>query len=133
MPEDEKHEYIRCAYCVALCGWKLANERYRDFFVNLVQNDRQTFLDFLRRETVFAHLSCPLTNVSLFIKWMNLWKESQINYKVSTPQLSFCLLLAFDIGLSVNTMRNYIASCRMDTDELVDLLKYVRMANIDDC
>lgn len=133
MSETEQQEYYRCAYCMALCNWMVVNDRYRDFLNNLVQNDRQAFLDYLKKETILGQLSCPLTNVALFIKWMNLWKESQINYKVSNVQFSFSLLLAFDIRLKHKVLSGRVATCHLDTDELVELLKYVRLANTDDC
>lgn len=133
MPEEQQLEYRHHAYELTLHNWLAMNETYRVFLINLVQNDRQAFLDFLKKETILGQLCCPLTNVTLFIKWMNLWKESQRNYNVSNVQLSFSLLLSFDIRLKERVLSSYLATCRLDTDELVELFKYVRMANIDDC
>ncbi len=61
--------------------------------------------------------------LNLFLKVFNLWMQPYKNHKSSYTEISFSLLLAFDMDVSVKYLADKIRYARMDSFDFVDLME----------
>ncbi|MDH6358180.1 hypothetical protein [Parabacteroides sp. PF5-9] len=121
---QEKTNYYRKAYTMAVYHWEELPGWYRTFLINLVQHDWQQFLDYLHRETILGELTYSLEEPQLFKKVFNLLEKNRKNHKVSFNHLGFCILLSFKYSLKISTLGDCIRTARFTPEELMDMLQY---------
>lgn len=126
---DEKDERIRQVFRIALHEWKEVNDTYRLFMKNLITANRQLFICFYCSETVMGALLHPCGCVETLVLFFVLWHTYEIKVKTSVRHLLFCMLLVFDIPLSLRSLSNYVSRLRLSPGELLDI--YAR-AKIED-
>lgn len=123
MLPEERTLFMDRTFGLALAGWPELTGPYRAFMVRLIKANRQSFVDYVRHKTVLGELLCGLDETDLFLKIVNLWMQPHDEQKPSYTELSFSLLLAFDMDLSVKYLGDKIRYARMDAFDFADLLE----------
>jgi len=129
LSSEERDERIRQIFRISLNEWRDINETYRLFLKNLIISNRQLFICFYRTETVMGELLHPCGCIETLVLFFVLWHSYEIKVKTSIRYLLFCMLLVFDIDLSLRTLSNYVSRQRISPGELLDI--YAR-AKIED-
>lgn len=119
-------------YGLALSGWSDLSFAYRRFLLRLIKSERQLFIDYIRQDTVLGELLYNLKAPDLFKKMIHLLECPTQKRNPSYTELSFSLLLGFQIPLKVKTLSDQIRYARPDTDELLELYGKAEINNIDE-
>lgn len=123
MSPIERAILIKATYSLAFAGWSDLNPMYRGFLVCLIKSERQQFIDYVRNETVLGQFFYELQDIELFLKMVNLLERPCTNHKTAYTELSFSLLLSFNINLSVKYLSDKIRYARADSFDLTEVLE----------
>lgn len=123
MSPIERAILIKATYGLAFAGWSDLNPMYRGFLVCLIKSERQQFIDYVRNETVLGQFFYELQDIELFLKMVNLLEQPCTNHKTAYTELSFSLLLSFNINLSVKYLSDKIRYARADSFDLTEVLE----------
>ena len=123
MPAEEQQAFRRKTYAIALSEWNELNLPYRLFLVRLIKSERQEFLDYLHDETILGQFLYDMEELNLFLKVLNLLAKPCKNHKTSYTQLSFSLLLSFNMGLKIKTLSDKIRYAKADSFDFVELME----------
>ena len=123
LPLDERGVFCKMTYGVALSEWGSLTSVYRLFLVRLIKSERQCFVDYVRKETVLGQLLYEPVELNLLLKVFNLLEQPCKNNKSSYTELSFSLLLSFDIDLSVKYLSDKIRYSKADSFDFVELME----------
>ncbi|MCD7852004.1 MAG: hypothetical protein LUH63_21145 [Parabacteroides sp.] len=123
MPLEERGIFFDRTFGLALSGWMDLTVPYRLFLVRLIRTDRQRFVDYIRQKTVLGEFLYGMEELNLFLKVLNLWMQPYKNHKSSYTAISFSLLLAFDIDVSVKYLADKIRYSRMDSYDFAEFLE----------
>ena len=80
-------------------------------------------MDYVRQKTVFGEFLYRMDELNLFLKGLNLLVDPYKNPKSSYTEISFSLLLAFDMDVSVKYLADKIRYARMDSYDFADLME----------
>jgi len=120
---EEQDKYYQIAYRAAINEWERIPEWYREFFITLVKNDRQRFLDFLLLHTIIGSLRYTLQEPDLLVKLLHLLERKIDHTFVSFNHLSFSVLLAFQLHLKISTLGDKIRTATFFPEELLELFE----------
>lgn len=123
MPPEERGIFCKQTYGIALAEWGDLNLQYRLFLIRLIKSERQAFIDYVRKDTVLGEFLYELGELDLFLKVLNLWMQPYNNSTSSYTEMSFSLLLALNVDLSVKYFADKIRYSRMDSFDFVELLE----------
>lgn len=123
MPLEERGIFFDRTFGLALSGWMDLTLSYRLFLIRLIKKNRQSFVDYIRQKTVLGEFLYEMDELNLFLKVLNLLVDPYKNHKSSYTEISFSLLLVFDIGLSVKYLSDKIRYARMDSFDFADLME----------
>ena len=123
MPLEERGIFFDRTFGLALSGWMDLTLSYRLFLIRLIKENRQPFVDYIRQKTVLGEFLYEMDELNLFLKVLNLLVDPYKNHKSSYTEISFSLLLVFDIGLSVKYLSDKIRYARMDSFDFADLME----------
>lgn len=123
MPLEERGIFFDRTFGLALSGWMDLTLSYRLFLIRLIKKNRQLFVDYIRQKTVLGEFLYEMDELNLFLKVLNLLVDPYKNHKSSYTEISFSLLLVFDIGLSVKYLSDKIRYARMDSFDFADLME----------
>ena len=120
MPLEERGIFFDRTFGLALSGWTDLATPYRLFLVRLIKANRQRFVDYVRKQTVLGEFLHGMDELNLFLKVLNLLVDPYKNHKSSYTEISFSLLLAFDMDVSVKYLADKIRYARMDSFDFAD-------------
>ena len=123
MPLEERGIFFDRTFGLALSGYVELTPAYRLFLVRLIKANRQRFVDYVRQKTVLGEFLCGMEELNLFLKVLNLLVDPYKNHKSSYTEISFSLLLAFDMNVSVRYLTDKIRYSRMDSYDFAELLE----------
>ena len=123
MPLEERGIFFDRTFGLALSGWMDLTLSYRLFLIRLIKKNRQPFVDYIRQKTVLGEFLYEMDELNLLLKVLNLLVDPYKNHKSSYTEISFSLLLVFDIGLSVKYLSDKIRYARMDSFDFADLME----------
>ena len=123
MPLEERGIFFDRTFGLALSGWTDLTLSYRLFLVRLIKANRQRFVDYVRQKTVLGEFLYGMDELNLFLKVLNLLVDPYKNHKSSYTEISFSLLLVFDMGVSVKYLSDKIRYARMDSFDFVGLME----------
>lgn len=123
MPLEERGIFFDRTFGLALSGWTDLTVPYRLFLVRLIKANRQSFVDYVRQKTVMGEFLYGMEALNLFVKVLNLWMQPYKNLKSSYTEISFSLLLAFDMDVSVKYLADKIRYARMDSYDFAELME----------
>ena len=123
MPLEERGIFFEHTFGLALSEWTDLTSPYRLFLVRLIKKNRQLFADYVRQKTVLGEFLYGMDELNLFLKVLNLLVDPYKNHKSSYTEISFSLLLAFDMDVSVKYLADKIRYARMDSYDFADLME----------
>lgn len=123
MPLEERGIFFDRTFGLALSGWTGLTVPYRLFLIRLIKKNRQLFVDYVRQKTVLGEFLYGMDELNLFLKVVNLWMQPYKNHKSSYTEISFSLLLTFDMNVSVKYLADKIRYARMDSYDFADLME----------
>lgn len=121
----EREVFLKDTFALAFSDWRDWEPAYRSFMVCLIESERQRFIDFVRNDTVLGEFLYNLKDKELFERILNLLEQPCRKHKTSYTDLSFSVLLAFDINLKVKTLSDKIRYSPADVDDLFELYEKV--------
>ena len=119
----EQEMYYRKAYQAMLSEWAGMPEWYLTFFIQLVRNDWQRFLDFLLSDTILGQLRYSLQNATMFKKVCSLLERHTKDTPVSYNHLAFAISLCFQVRLKISTFSDQLRTSTFYPEELMELLE----------
>lgn len=123
LPKKKRSGFIKDIFGLAFSEWRNLNVAYRIFFVELIKNERQQFLDFVRMDTILGEFLYDVRDEDLFIKILNLLEFPDNKQKTGCMGLSFSLLLGFNMDFQVKSLSNKIRYARVEMIDLCELLE----------
>ena len=126
MPLEQRGIFCKQTYGIALAEWNELGPAYQQFFICLIKKERQQFVDYIREDTVLGKFLYEADDLNLLLKVLNLWMQPYENIKPSYTKISFSLLLAFNINLSIKYLSDKIRYSRLDSFDFVELLERSR-------
>ena len=123
LSSEERQQWLYMAFDTALHEWSELSSKYKRFLVNLIKSERQSFLDYIRQETILGELLFKPDNPVLLRKIAWLLEGGVKENKSSSWDLTFSLLLAFDLNLKLSSLHQYMRTDTFTTDDMVELLE----------
>lgn len=123
MPLEQRGIFCKQTYGIALAEWNKLEPAYQLFLIRLIKKERQQFVNYVRKETVLGKFLYEPDELNLLLKVLNLWMQPYQNIKPSYTEISFSLLLIFNINLSVKYLSDKIRYSRMDSFDFAELLE----------
>ena len=122
LPPEEKERYYRQAYFVAMNHWGALPVWYKTFLVNLVKNDWQRFLDYVRETSVLGHMPFLLKDKKLVWKVFGILARLPMKDEghASFNHIAFVLSLGFCSKEKISYLSKQIRSGKMTPEELQD-------------
>lgn len=127
LPEKERAGFMKDIFGLAFSGWRNLNRVHRKFLIVLIKNERQQFMDFVRKDTVLGEFLYDLNDKELFVKILNLLERPSKKRRSSYSKLAFSVLLGFRVDLKIKGLSDKIRYAKAEVDDLYDLFEDVEI------
>lgn len=125
LPEEERAGFVNDVFGIAFSEWRNLNDVYRLFLVALIKSERQSFITFVRKDTILGEFLYDLKDEEMFVRIMSLLELPSKKDKTSYTGFSFSLLLGFNMDLKVKSLSDKIRYAKPDTDDLYELFEKI--------
>lgn len=127
LSEQERAEWIRKIFWIALSQWPHANGTYQSFIKNVIIAYRQQFIDYYREETVMGKLLLPVNEPDALILIFKVWYQYDCDGERSMRHLMFGLALLFDQPYTLKSLCNRVAVLKIEPGDLLDIYGFARI------
>ncbi|MDR0430749.1 MAG: hypothetical protein LBH58_09770 [Tannerellaceae bacterium] len=124
-PREKQEAYYRYACFLFVNEYYNMTTWYRVFLKNLMKHDLQRLYDYLEITSGFHSLRCRIEKREALFQLFHMLMASMKNVKCSFEQISFFILLGFDINLKISTLGKYIRDCHFTPETFFELAEYV--------
>lgn len=127
LSSEERTDFMKDLFGLAFSEWRNLTVIYRKFLIALIKGERQSFIEFVRKDTILGELLYDLKDEEMFIRILNLLELPCKKHKTFYTGLAFSLLLGLNIDLKVKSLSDKIRYAKADTDDLYELFEKIML------